>query len=31
MMRRSFSFCQYRVEQNYFSAAPAGFGAADRP
>jgi hypothetical protein len=30
MMRRSFRFCQYRVEENYFSAVLADFGAATR-
>jgi hypothetical protein len=30
MMRRSFHFCQYRVEYNYFSAVLADFGAAAR-
>ena len=28
MMRRSFRFCQYHVEWNYFSAVVADFGAA---
>ena len=30
MMRKSFRFCQYRIEWNSFSAVLADFGAAAR-